>query len=453
MTAHLVSSIDTQDFGAETVRIADLNNDGAHELLFVQSDPCTRDIACLTATDLFGRVLWQTGAAPSRENAGIYSDLAAQVYDWDGDGRNEVLWVEQSIYAESIVWDYAQAKHIGVPTSRRGELRGHKGWALEGARRYEDDAILHVLDGLTGAEKGTLRLPAPADDCIVFANLTGGPRRNDLVVKDRYWNMWGVAHDGTVLWHWPGNAGHYPAVADVDGDGLDEVFIGFYLIDHDGSVLWELDGPKSHQDVSCVVRAGGETRLVFSHGEGDGLRGGVRCLGVDGRVLWQHPLGHAQQVIPGRFVPELGPLQFAVVDLGEPAANARVDAAFLMLDWDGTEVWRQPIPQGGGPGLKRIDWLGGGAPGDAPDCLVAFGLAPAQPASILDGRGHMLAELPFVRAGGSMAGSCSYVTPANVWGDVREEALLTAREGLNIYTNSDLLALPDLYNATAYSGH
>jgi hypothetical protein len=43
MSAHLVSSIDTKDFGAETVRIADLNNDGAHELLFVQSDPCTRE--------------------------------------------------------------------------------------------------------------------------------------------------------------------------------------------------------------------------------------------------------------------------------------------------------------------------------------------------------------------------------------------------------------------------
>jgi hypothetical protein len=51
-----------------------------------------------------------------------------------------------------------------------------------------------VLDGGTGQEKARLALPAPADDSFLFADLTGRGRREDLVVKDRYWNMWGIAH-------------------------------------------------------------------------------------------------------------------------------------------------------------------------------------------------------------------------------------------------------------------
>lgn len=87
MTTHLVSLLDVKDFGAEFLRIGDLNGDGAPDLLFIQSDSCTRDITCLTATDLLGKVLWQTGA-PSPENGYIYSDLPVQIYDWDGDGVN-----------------------------------------------------------------------------------------------------------------------------------------------------------------------------------------------------------------------------------------------------------------------------------------------------------------------------------------------------------------------------
>ena len=73
-TRHLVSRIDVKDFGAETLRIGDLSGDGAPDLLFVQSVYGTREITCLTATTLFGEVLWQNGD-PSTENGCIYSDL------------------------------------------------------------------------------------------------------------------------------------------------------------------------------------------------------------------------------------------------------------------------------------------------------------------------------------------------------------------------------------------
>ncbi len=74
MSVHLVSSLDTQDFGAETVRVGDLNGDGAPDLLFVQSLYGSREIRCLTATTILGERLWQTGE-PSADNGRIYSDL------------------------------------------------------------------------------------------------------------------------------------------------------------------------------------------------------------------------------------------------------------------------------------------------------------------------------------------------------------------------------------------
>ena len=53
----------------------------------------TRTITCLTALTIKGGVLWQHGA-PSPANGHTYSDLPVQIYDWDGDGRNEVVTLE-----------------------------------------------------------------------------------------------------------------------------------------------------------------------------------------------------------------------------------------------------------------------------------------------------------------------------------------------------------------------
>ena len=137
--AHLVSCLDVKDFGAETLRIGDLNGDGAPDLLFVQSHLRTRAITCLTAPTITGTVLWQTGT-PSADNGRIYSDLPVQIYDWDNDGQNEVLYVRQAVYAEP-------------------PYDGHS--VRERATRYEGQATLVVLDGATGQEKGDLGAARP----------------------------------------------------------------------------------------------------------------------------------------------------------------------------------------------------------------------------------------------------------------------------------------------------
>ena len=431
-TIHLVSRIVGKDFLSETVRIGDLDGDGAPDILFVQDLYGPRIITCLTATTLSGEILWQTGT-PSRDNGRAYCDLPVQVYDWDHDGTNEVLYVRQATYLNS-------------PPPTVQNIR-------ERAPRYEGSATMLVLDGRTGKEKTHFALPAPADDSFLLADLTGRGRREDLVVKDRYWNMWGVSHGAKVLWHYKGSTGHYPAIADVDEDGRDEVFVGFALIDHDGRVVFQKDAKGAHQDAAFIVKPpDGEWRLLFGNA-------GIHCRDRGGTMLWEHPLGEAQHVVAGRFRAD-SPLQFMVVDR-TPVPTQRRDASawavLYLYDLDGRELWRRQMAKGEWCIAPRvIDWFGPGKP----ECALVYGLSverqgPPKPARIYDGRGEVVDELALpaeALPGEKNSHSDCYGMAADAWGDSRDEVLLFGSRGFCVYANVRPFEKPSLYNMNLYPG-
>jgi hypothetical protein len=409
-----------------------LNGDGAPDLLFVQDLYGPRIITCLTATTVMGEVLWQSGT-PSGANGRAYCDLPVQIYDWDNDGRNEVLYVQQASYLDS-------------PAPAAGTVR-------ERAPRYSGNATLTVLDGASGKEKARLPLPAPADDSFLLADLTGRGRREDLVVKDRYWNMWGVAHDGKVLWQYSGSTGHYPAIADIDGDGRDEVFVGYALIDHDGKVLFQKDAAGQHQDAAFIVRPpDGRWRLLFGNG-------GIHCLATDGTQLWHHPLGEAQHVVAGRFRTD-SPVQVMAVDRTprpEHRRDANAWAILYLYDLEGREIWHQTMDKGEWCIATRlIRWNGVGQQ----DCVLVYGYSVerqgvAKPARIYDGQGRVVAVLPIEVAplgDEKEYFSDCYGMAADVWGDSREEAMLFGSRGCVIYANTRPCPEPALYNMTLYPG-
>ncbi len=440
MPTHLVSAIDVGDFGAETLRVGDLNGDGAPDLLLTQSVYGTRAITCLTALTITGQVLWQRGT-PSRDNGHIYGDLPVQIHDWDGDGRNEVLYVEPARYAE---------------------LFPGTGYAVERAKRYEGTATLVVLDATTGQEWRRLPLPAPADDSLAFADLTGRGWRGDLVVKDRYWNIWGVAHEGQVLWHWQGSPGHYPAIGDVDGDGRDEVFVGFALLDHDGRVVFAHHDGGHHADAAALVRLpGGEWRLLFGNH-------GLHCLAPDGRELWAHPLAEAQHVVPGRYRTD-SPVQALVIDRGQPGPDGkRLPATLYLYDLDGHELWRRVQPAGAWcAACARLNWFGPGQPDAAlvyersPVTMVPRGserlyaYLPGPPEAIYDGAGNEVETLRMQYAPSTPPAERNalyYGIAADVWGDGRDEVIFSGSRGVCLLANARPLAVPTLYNETLYTG-
>jgi hypothetical protein len=164
-----------------------------------------QQVTCITAIDLHGRILWQRGR-PDPKHAAVSSDIATQIYHLDGDGRNEVLVIE--------------------------------------------DRTLRILDGHTGQVRR--EHPVPANDSILIANFSGTERPGDLLIKDRYSHVWAFDNRMQPLWQSEVNCGHYPMNVDIDQDGCDELICGYRLYSHDGRVLWDHPEFGEHNDAVDV---------------------------------------------------------------------------------------------------------------------------------------------------------------------------------------------------------
>ena len=190
---------DVWGFGSGHLRVGDLNGDGIAEFLLPQDYPQNREIFCLTAMDQDGNILWQYGK-PHPECNHVFSDIPVQIYDWDCDGRNEVLFIRQAIYEYATIWRYSTASYLQLKVEDYDDLRWNKDYGIERSDTYIGPAQLVILDGATGEEKYVYDIPASADDCLAIGFFDGTGKPNALV-KDRYWNLWAISNDGQILWH------------------------------------------------------------------------------------------------------------------------------------------------------------------------------------------------------------------------------------------------------------
>lgn len=276
-----------KDYGVgRNVRFGDLDGDGQVDMLFGQMlhhGPKDRrsELSCLTAVTLDGKVLWQIGE-PDVWKYRLTNDVAFQVHDLDGDGRNEVV--------------------------------------------YCMNQELVVADGATGQTKRKVQTPLVPDntpapynkfprllgDAMFFCDLRGTGRDADIIVKDRYLNYWAYNDRLEPLWQGQCVTGHYPYAADVDQDGKDEVALGYSLIDDDGRVLWRLDGQiKDHGDGVAIVsmRMGEAPRIICAASDE-----GLLVIDLEGNILQHEHLGHVQNPAIGNFRPDLPGLELITVN-------------------------------------------------------------------------------------------------------------------------------------------
>jgi len=450
----LVRTIDLENFGSGHMRFGDLDGDGIPDILIAQlRSTGIRTISCLTALNLDGRKLWQVGT-PDIRNTHVGSDIPIQIFDVDRDGRNEVIYISSE-----------DNRGKPGPPAKPGPL------------------TFTVLNGSNGAIKKQFQLVVGWDN-LLFADFSGRGFPQDMVVKDRMWNFWvfDAANHFKPLWSKLDvrYTGHYPMNYDFDGDGRDELLMGYSLYGHDGRVIWSR--PELTK-LPVLYRASADrTAVAESHNDAvhiDDMDGDGRAeiaiatskdgilLDAAGKTLFQMEGVHCQHALIGKFRPGLPGKQVCFVDVGAVKMMKNTDktvpgASILSVYSKAGELLVKSTDniavQEGAGGLNVAlvrNWTGN--PNE--NFILAFNRGWAPPA-LLDGHGREIATFPFppgIRAkdvgpDGKDLYDSEGAQHLSCLGDEREEIVVFNSRALYIYTNAALWHKPYLYNSTLYTG-
>jgi rhamnogalacturonan endolyase len=273
------------------------------------------------------------------------------VYDFDGDGRAEVACKT----APGSV-DGTGALILLGADSMDADYRNKDGYILSGPE------YLTVFRGTDGKNLSTVPTEVPrgsvkacGDDygnrvdrilaTLAFLDDTGKPT---LVMSRGYytratltaWNF----RDGTLKRAWTadsdhgtayaGQGAHAISVADVDGDGRQEILCGATTIDDDGTRLCSTDeghGDSLHVSDFLPDRPGLEVFMPHAYNDSHAytMRDGKTC-----EVLWQGPNNNGAEG-PGRGVA-------ADVVPRHPGAEAWVNNGNLLAAEDGHDLGARP---------------------------------------------------------------------------------------------------------------
>lgn len=351
-------------------------------------------ISCLTAIDLEGNILWQLGEPSdnSRKLGKVSADMPFQVYDIDGDGVDEVI--------------------VG--------------------RNFE----IQILEGTTGKIKKTVKTPLSDDedssiigvpfntyaferinpDGIRICNFRGKERPADILIKDRYCRVYALDEDLNLLWKFRSdkNTGHCPLPVDINGDGRDEVLVGYNMLSADGEKLWTYPITEDHTDEIVMGKFRGDGKGYFACVSGTQ---GFFIGDFQGNILARDMIGHAQRVSVANYCRDREGFEIAVTNFWGH------QGVIYLYDADGNQIWELENEMNGNL-VTPVNWDGTG---------VELILTNADPykGGMLTGEGIRGVVFP---DDGHPTLCCEAF---DLCGDEREELVCWDYESMYIYTQED----------------
>ena len=328
----------------------DLNGDGnIHVFRALIDKPYTR-IACY---DAMGKQIWIS----DKIEAGGDDESGMQVVDIDGDGRFELILSQWAAL-------YCLNAHTGKVKWKReldkGGQAGAGGW-----------------------------------DCpMVVGNFTSTDTLS-IAVRSGL-NLRCFDGMGNEIWHQPLSGtetyGHCLCRYDVNGDGLDEIYVArnkqVDVFAPDGKLLWSDTTQLNHSDQFAFgdFDGDGQIEVIYDH-NGCGGNGPLNvCDPMTGALKYtidyaSAGLGHCQGFTMDKFCPDLPGLQIALVGK---------DHRLLLFGHDGQLLWQHRVPTGL---VTRADWNGDGVP----EILVfAVGIHIDPAWSVWNGKGERLFAMSFL---------------------------------------------------------
>lgn len=345
--------IKTPQYGTDrNLRFGDLNGDQQIDILIGQifhhgPTDSNSELGCMTAIDLEGKVLWQNGT-PDRWGNHLTNDVAFQINDLDGDGKVEVIYCQGQ---ELIVADGATGKRLkAVPTP---------------------------INTTTRAPFN--RFPRILGDSLLVADLRGLGHRGDIVLKDRYQQAWAFDDQLNPLWNIQCNTGHFPFPIDTDGDGREEISLGYSRWSPEGDLIWSHDRIfNDHADGIAVVDLDGDGALETIWAGSDE---GFIMLDAAGVPRVHLRLGHVQNLTIADLRPDLPGLEIATANFWKNQGLIHI------LDQRGNVIADfEPRPEHGSS-IVPVNWKGDGTE------LIFVGPDPIH-GGLFDGYGHKAVRLP-----------------------------------------------------------